>query len=307
MAWEARGDNRYYYRKAWQDGRCVSLYLGSGQAAAMMATYDARMQHAAATARRAELDHRQQINAGSQAVKELAAELRLVVSAVLIANDYHQHKRQWRKRMRPGHLAYGEMSPIPAALLPPDPKEVQRGLDALGDAFRMPGLENVAVEDMTAEMAQNEKKRRATIRQVLNDYPCIWPHLRTRISKTGELLIKVMAGSKDSVRGQMAMHMLTGMRTELGYDTSPLLEQMLIEHVTLAYLDLDIIQNFYAQSALDSHTYAAGTYWDRRLTSAQHRYLRAVESLARVRRLSNSAPLQINIGGQQVNVAGYSQ
>jgi hypothetical protein len=48
-----------------------------------------------------------------------------------------------------------------------------------------------------------------------------------------------------------------------------------------------------------------GAYWERRLTAAQGRYLRACESLARVRRLSRpGAPLQVNIGGQQVNMAG---
>jgi hypothetical protein len=54
------------------------------------------------------------------------------------------------------------------------------------------------------------------------------------------------------------------------------------------------------------HALTVGTYWDRRLNSAQQRHLRAIESLARVRRLSNATPLQVNIGGQQVNVAGLS-
>jgi len=49
-------------------------------------------------------------------------------------------------------------------------------------------------------------------------------------------------------------------------------------------------------------------YWDRYLTTAQNRFLRAVEALARVRRLARNTPaLQINIageGGKQVNVQG---
>lgn len=47
-------------------------------------------------------------------------------------------------------------------------------------------------------------------------------------------------------------------------------------------------------------------YWEKRLSSTQHRYLRAVESLARVRQLTRNAnAVQINIagpGGQQLNV-----
>jgi hypothetical protein len=45
-------------------------------------------------------------------------------------------------------------------------------------------------------------------------------------------------------------------------------------------------------------------YWEWRLQAAQGRYLRACESLVRVRCLSRSAPLQVNISAQQVNVAG---
>ena len=47
-------------------------------------------------------------------------------------------------------------------------------------------------------------------------------------------------------------------------------------------------------------------HWERRLSAAQRRYLRACESLARVRKLGRTTPaLQLNIathGGQQVNV-----
>ena len=45
-------------------------------------------------------------------------------------------------------------------------------------------------------------------------------------------------------------------------------------------------------------------HWDRRAEAAQRRYLRALESLARVRKLAGRGALQINIAGQQVNVAG---
>ncbi len=95
-----------------------------------------------------------------------------------------------------------------------------------------------------------------------------------------------------------------GIRRDLGYETAPMLEKLLIEQVALAWLDLSGIQRRYANAASGSHTYATGQYWDRRVTSAQARYTRAVEALARVRRLAMPQPLQVNIGGQQVNVAG---
>ncbi len=73
----------------------------------------------------------------------------------------------------------------------------------------------------------------------------------------------------------------------------------------VAYLDCDYVQQAYAQQAMNNHTLSTGAYFDRRVTSAQARYLRALlEALARVRRLAQPQPLQVNIGGQQVNVAG---
>jgi hypothetical protein len=47
-------------------------------------------------------------------------------------------------------------------------------------------------------------------------------------------------------------------------------------------------------------------FWDKRLSAGQRRYLRACETLARVRKITR-ATMQINIAGpgsQQLNVAG---
>ena len=46
-----------------------------------------------------------------------------------------------------------------------------------------------------------------------------------------------------------------------------------------------------------------GEYWEKRLTAAQRRYLRAIETLTNVRKM-NLPAIQVNIGENQVNVAG---
>ena len=48
---------------------------------------------------------------------------------------------------------------------------------------------------------------------------------------------------------------------------------------------------------------AAASYWERKLSAVQYRYLRSIETLARVRKLMGIQMVQINIaaeGGQQV-------
>ncbi len=81
MAWEARGANRYYYRKHWAGGRCVSEYLGGSATAVLHADADARERQAAAAVRQAEQDRRQAATAGSQAVQEIGAAARGAAAA----------------------------------------------------------------------------------------------------------------------------------------------------------------------------------------------------------------------------------
>jgi hypothetical protein len=80
--------------------------------------------------------------------------------------------------------------------------------------------------------------------------------------------------------------------------------QALLDYLLLCWLRLQHIELAYTQAMDSAITCERGAHWERRLTAAQGRYLRACESLARVRRLSRPAPLQVNIGAQQMNVAG---
>jgi hypothetical protein len=96
----------------------------------------------------------------------------------------------------------------------------------------------------------------------------------------------------------------------LGYMESPPLEQLLIDHILTLRLHLHRAEMKYNDAVVANRS-AADTvtiYQDKHLTSTQSRYLRAIETLARVRRLARNTPsLQINIareGGQQVNVQG---
>ena len=97
MGWETRGNGRYYYRKVRRGGRVTSEYIGAGYLAEALAGID-------------ELDHlkresdaeawRAMVEDERRRADELADVDDLVksaVAAVLIANGYHTHRRQWRK------------------------------------------------------------------------------------------------------------------------------------------------------------------------------------------------------------------
>lgn len=101
---------------------------------------------------------------------------------------------------------------------------------------------------------------------------------------------------------------LARLKDDLGYQTAPTLERLLIEQVALCWLRQNTAEMRLSRLRADTHPLSQGEYWDKRLSVAQSRYLRACETLARVRRLLRQPPaVQVNIaaqGGQQVNIAG---
>ena len=99
------------------------------------------------------------------------------------------------------------------------------------------------------------------------------------------------------------------LKKQLDYHAAPALERLLIDHTLTVRLRLIHAENCYNNSVVNqSVTFKTGEYWDNLLSSTQARFLRAIETLARVQRLARNTPaLQINIandGGKQVNVQG---
>lgn len=98
MAWETRGNGRYYYRKRRIGGRCVSEYVGAGLSAELSAEIDAYAR-ALVAEDRAVLQREREADAELDAALDRAGlALRGLTAAVLVAAGYHMHKRQWRKR-----------------------------------------------------------------------------------------------------------------------------------------------------------------------------------------------------------------
>lgn len=307
MGMEQRSNNSYYYRKRWQNGTCQSEYVGRGEFAQVLAELDALERLPARQEAVAFRKLRSQIKQQATLVLSTEAELRALVKAVLIACGFHQHKRQWRKRMHEDTT----IAPQPAAAVvtvdthAEQRREGLRALNAALDIAPQPAKKGGKIAERDRAIAERDK--RAAVRKVLADYPCIWGHLRQMLSSGQRAIIEASCGgSLDSATGQLLDKSLTAMRRSLGYDDAPPLEKLLIEQVVFAWADLEYVQMHYAKSAFGSHTHASGQYWDRRVNGAQARYTRATEALARVRRLAMPQPLRVNIGGQQINVAGNS-
>ena len=94
MTWEQRGNRRYYYRKRRHGRHVVSEYVGAGEFAGAVAALDALEREV----RRTERQRRAQLRALDAQVGQVCDLIRALTDAVLLVNDYHTHKGQWRKK-----------------------------------------------------------------------------------------------------------------------------------------------------------------------------------------------------------------
>jgi hypothetical protein len=142
------------------------------------------------------------------------------------------------------------------------------------------------------------------LRHMLRDHPDLW-----RVS--GDLASAAAFNLADRLNSlpHISESLKCGwraMKDDLGYPVAPPLERLLIEQVVLCWLHMYLVDLEYSTVTHKPIDHASADHWERRLSAAQRRYLRACESLARIRKLARATPaLQVNIathGGQQLNL-----
>ncbi len=97
MGWEERGSGSYYYRKERSGGRVRSVYVGTGSMARGLALLDGLDRAEKADER----DAREREREADEIAEAVASAAGVVCdtlrTAVLLAEGFHTHKRQWRR------------------------------------------------------------------------------------------------------------------------------------------------------------------------------------------------------------------
>ena len=143
-----------------------------------------------------------------------------------------------------------------------------------------------------------------TLRQALREDPGLWKavgDLADQAASAMALEVQATPVGRELVKANYA-----GLKRDLGFEAAAALERILIAQVALTWLRLNILEQGYTQNTMargGSFSTETANYWERRLSAAQRRHLRACETLARVRKMGIAA-LQVNIAQQQVNIAG---
>ena len=151
---------------------------------------------------------------------------------------------------------------------------------------------------------QKDKPRQKDVEALrchLEAHPELWRIVGDVAQHAFVNLVDVASGDQESLRASLKAGQ-SAMREELGFPQASALERLLIDRVILCWLRLHHVEFRYTAVVENSIPLPRAYYWERRLSAAQHRYLQACESLARIRKLIIPI-VQVNIGEKQVNIA----
>ena len=121
------------------------------------------------------------------------------------------------------------------------------------------------------------------LRQEMSDRPGL-----SRLGNTQKLVMdQVLAAfTNESISSQeFIKKYVKEMKTELGYSNSTFVEKMLIDEIVMRWLRLSEMESGHLKITSQNHAVEVGMYMDRRLDIAQKRFLRAMTTLAKVRKM----------------------
>jgi hypothetical protein len=146
----------------------------------------------------------------------------------------------------------------------------------------------------------------AELRKWLDEFPELWRVVFDMARLIEEKFMKNMIEEKASVIALQKN--VEEIRNGFDYEKCSMIEKMLIDNIVISWLAVQYANYQLTVRVGRDEKIVILEFWERRLAIMQRRYLRACETLSRVKRLLSKRPgIQVNIaapGGQQVNVAG---
>lgn len=162
-------------------------------------------------------------------------------------------------------------------------------------------MARIAVATNRAE--RGEQNALAVIRQVFDLIPSVWEAYGDLAAAAEDALVELWAPNSALTREGLRKK-LAAMRTDLAGPEASLLERLLAERLVACWLQAFHADFAYARALKELRPEEAELY-QRRQDRATRQYLKALRSLADVRRLLIPT-LQVNIADRQVNIAAVA-
>ena len=102
MGWKQINGRSYYYRSVRDGGRVGTEYVGTGEAASLIAQLDSIERERRKLERVDFQNERDRAEAEDREIEVWFDGIEAVADAAMLAADFHRHKRQWRRRRHAG-------------------------------------------------------------------------------------------------------------------------------------------------------------------------------------------------------------
>lgn len=268
MAWIRE---RYYKRNVRVGKRVVSEYIGAGEIAVLTARLD-QLEQAERAEHRALLRQIAEMTADAPELRIFLGYVKSQVHAALESAGYHQHKRgEWRR--------YMAKAKQPAAIVGPQPF----------DEWAMATMRAMECDD-PPQTARDEYRRLLNLR----------PKLSVINGDLSLIVRREMRRYFEAITIETIEHQAAALQKALGADGASPIEKLLIDQVLVTWHDYHAHEIAYVNKYRAGLSIEATEVYERVLASKQKRYLSAIETLARVRRLLKLPSVQVNIGAQQI-------
>jgi hypothetical protein len=154
-----------------------------------------------------------------------------------------------------------------------------------------------AIDVKTPNHAQIEELKR-----FIEEYPAfVWGETANLTNKVIKDYFAVTA-RKNFIKVVLEESMKM-IKDELKYETSSIIEKMIIDSIVISWVQLQHMEGSFTKSLYEKDcTFNERKQWDSLLSSAHKRYLRAIDSLVRLRKTGVNLQINIatNVGTQKV-------
>jgi len=156
--------------------------------------------------------------------------------------------------------------------------------------------------DLVDRANAGDEKAAKALRPKLDVVPKVAEQLGDFAGIVRKAIVTAITGEQLAMAEAIAWK-LGALRAELSQPSDGPLERLLVERVTLCWLQVHQAEGLYAQKFGELGIEWSDAY-QRRIDRAQRRYLQAIRTLAQLRRLAVPAAVQINVAEHQVNQMG---
>ena len=129
-----------------------------------------------------------------------------------------------------------------------------------------------------------KEKDMQELKAYFDNDPAIALHIGNINKTVFDSILETLVG-ESALRREAMQRYISNMESELGYHTSTFVERMLIDEIVMRWIRLQVMENDHKVNTYAEHTFRKGLYYDKRLHLAQARYLKAIATLAKVRKM----------------------